>query len=233
MATFRSLSIIMPCYNDAGTIGQAIEEAHKVASKVTNDFEILVVNDKSKDETGLMLSKLEKKYPQLRVYTHPINLGYGATIRELYYIAKKDWLFSVPGDYQIGASELMKLIPAKDTADMIIGWRTKRQDPVERLRQSKIYNFLLRFFYRLDLHDVNSVRLMPTHILRNIRLEFTSAFVDAELAIRLKKQGFVIAEVPISHRMDLKKPNGKGGGGGKLKTILPTIRDMTWFWLTN
>ena len=232
MKALPSLSLVMPCYNDAATIEKAVTEAWEIGRNVAEKFEIVVANDASRDESGFILDKLKKKYKELRVISHTLNLGYGATIAELYYAARFAWLFSIPGDYQIGANELLKLLPEKDHADMILGWRVNRQDPPERLRQSKIYNTLLRWFFGLKLHDVNSVRLMPTHMFRNVRLTSASAFVDAELAIRLSKQGFAILEVPIAHRPDPSSLHSNGGGGS-LKTILPTVKDLMRFWLTE
>lgn len=219
----------MPCYNDAGTIAQAVSEAYDVGKSVSDAFEIIVVNDASRDESGTILAKLGKKYKELRFISHENNLGYGATIRELYYSAKNEWLFSVPGDYQIGAKELLKLISKKDEADMIIGWRTNRQDPPGRLRQSRIYNGLLRVLFGLQIQDVNSVRLMKTGVFKKIKLTSSSAFVDAELAILMVRGGYSIREVPIEHRLQ----EGTSGGGGSLKTILPTIIDMASFLFTE
>lgn len=217
----KGLSLLIPTFRDEKTIARVIEEAVSVARSVTGVFEIIVVNDGSADRTGLILARLKKKLPDLTIITHFTNLGYGATIKELYGKARFAWLFTIPGDYQVGAKELFKLLPLTRNADMIIGWRTHRYDSESRLWQSKIYNRLLQWFFRLDLHDVNSVRLMRTAILKDILLQTESAFVDAELAIKARRAGYRIVEVPIAH----KKREGSTGGGGTLRTILPVIRD--------
>lgn len=222
-----TLSLVIPCYNDAATIAKAISEARELGQTAAGAYEILVANDASSDESGAILEALAAKNKDLQIITHPRNVGYGATIWELYYAARREWLFSIPGDFQIGARELLKLIPESDKADMIVGWRVDRQDPAARLRQSKIYNTLLRLLFGLTLHDVNSVRLLRTSVLKNITLTSTSAFVDAELTIRMKRLGLTVAEVAIDHRGEV----GDAGGGGSLATILPTIADMLRFWL--
>lgn len=209
------LSIVIPTYNNQNSITQVIKEAMKL-----EPYEILVCNDGSRDKTAQILSNLK----QISVITHPQNMGYGQTIKELYYTARGEWIFSLPGDGQVPASALIVLLPYMEQADMIIGWRSNRQDPPNRLRQSRIYNFLLRILFNLNFHDVNSVRLMKREILDKIKLKSTSAYVDAELTIRAKRVGYRICEVPIEHKADTHP-----GSGGKLWTILTTIVDMIRF----
>jgi glycosyltransferase involved in cell wall biosynthesis len=217
------LSVVIPAYNDAFTIAQVIQEADAAAREIADRYEIRVINDASSDGTAGVLDKLSRQYKRLVVSTHQHNQGYGGTIRELYLTATQEWIFSVPGDNQIPPAEVEKLVPYADSADMIIGRRVNRNDPPERLRQSRVYNALLRLLYGLELNDVNSVRLMKRDVVRSIELTSLSAFVDAELAIDAKKAGFTIVEVPINHRAR----NDEGGaGGGSMKTILPTVMDM-------
>jgi len=231
MKELTTLSVVIPCYNNAATIEQAIAQAWEVGLDGANKLEVIVCNDASTDKSGIILGKLQKKYKELRILEHIVNMGYGATIKELYFAAKYDWLFSVPGDFQVGAEELMTMLKAKDEGDMVVGWRVDRQDPANRLVQSKIYNTILGVLFGLWLHDVNSVRLMRTELFRSLRLTSTSAFVDAELAIRLVRQGYKIVEIPIKHRDDASRLK-PGSGGGSLRTIIPTIADMIKFWLT-
>lgn len=219
MTKLSSLSFLIPAYNDEATIGRVIAEAMAVGKRVAKKFEIVVINDGSR----------RKIRPRLAtVITHPVNQGYGRTIKELYYVGRYDWLFTIPGDHQVGARELEKLTPYTSNADMILGWRAKRNDPPNRLIVSRIYNTLLRMLFGVTLHDANSVRLMRRSVLQNIKLTSFSAFVDAELVIRAREAGFGIIEVPISHRP---RAGGKRGGGNQWPTIAATILDMIRFGL--
>jgi dolichol-phosphate mannosyltransferase len=221
----ESLTFIIPAYNNEATIETVIDKTTDVGKKLRIPFTIEVIDDASFDATGYILRKLTRRIPNLHVITHTKNTGYGQTIKELYQKASHTWLFSIPGDYQIGPSELTKLWPHRADADIIIGWRRERRDSPDRLRQSLIYNMLLRVMFGLNMHDINSVRLMKTSVLKSVRLTTSSAFVDAELAISAKRLGFRIMEVPIAHRARA----GLGASGGKVSTILPTIRDMIAF----
>lgn len=220
------VSILIPCYNDAVTIEKVIKETVEVGRRVAQKFEIIVINDGSTDGTANILAPLKKKYHGLSVITHSQNQGYGKTIKELYYTGKSEWLFTIPGDYQVGAKELRKLFAFREKADMIIGWRKKRKDPIARLVQSAVYNVLLNLLFGLRLHDVNSVRLMRRSILKKIVLKSESAFIDAELAIKAARTGFRVAEIAVGHRASRKQ-----GSGGKWWTILPTIGEMIRYWL--
>lgn len=222
-----SLTFIIPAYNDEATIETVIDTTFDVGRNLHIPFNVLVVNDASTDATGAILKKLNGHHTELKVITHTANTGYGQTIRELYEKASSTWLFSLPGDYQIEPGEIMKLWPRRQDADMVIGWRSARRDSRVRLGQSGIYNRLLRMMFHLKIHDVNSVRLMKTPVMKSIKLTSTSAFVDAELVIRAMRSGFRVTEIPIAHRARA----GAGASGGKLKVILPTIQDMLGFWI--
>lgn len=228
-ANAASLTFIIPAYNDGATIETVVTKAGNMGRRLHIPFDVLVINDGSTDSTDSVLNKLTKHMNNLHVITHRMNEGYGQTIKELYQKARYAWLFSIPGDYQIEPEELTKLWRHRNTGDMIIGWRRERRDSPARLYQSRIYNTLLRVLFGLTIHDINSVRLMKTSILKSVHLTTSSAFVDAELVIRARSAGFRVIEIPIAHRA---RPDGSvEGGGGRLTTILPTIRDMIVFLL--
>lgn len=221
----ESLTFIIPAYNDEATIETVVNKTVAVGRKLAIPFRLLVCNDASRDQTARKLTHLEKQYSQLTVIHHAINKGYGQTIKELYQKARSTWLFSLPGDYQIDPGELEKLWPERSRADLILGWRKVRHDASPRIMQSAIYNTILAVLFGTNVHDVNSVRLMKTSVMKSVRLASSSAFVDAELIIRAKRKGFRIMEIPIAHRARA----GVGASGGKLSTIVPTIVDMILF----
>ncbi|MEK7141434.1 MAG: glycosyltransferase family 2 protein [Patescibacteria group bacterium] len=227
MMKLSSLSFLIPAFNDEATIETVVAEAVSVGRRVAKKFEIVVINDGSRDMTGLNLVTVAKKFKELRVITHRANQGYGRTIKELYYAGRYDWLFTIPGDYQVGAKELEKLIPSSDSSDMMLGWRVIRRDPTNRLLSSWIYNTLLRLLFGITLHDINSVRLLRRSMLQTITLTSHSAFVDAELVIRAKRLGFSVTEIPITHRA---RSDGASGGGNQWGTMWRTVREMVKYY---
>ena len=217
-----SLSILIPAYKDEETIECVVKRAVQAARAVTSIFEIRVLNDASPDKTGEVLQMRKKQIPQLKVRTHTINQGYGRTFSELYSSGIYDWLYIIPGDYQIDPMEITKLVPSTNRADMIIGRRVQRQDNEKRKQQSAVYNALLRFLFGISIRDINSIRLMKRDVMKNRVIQARSAFIDAQLTIGAIRDGFTVIERPIVHR----KRITSGASGGKLSTILPVIVDM-------
>lgn len=216
-----SISLIIPAFNDAQTLPSLITEAKSVLKKVSKNYEILVIDDASQDDTAFFLKKIKSK--RIKFSSHKTNLGHGITLKELYLKASKELLFSLPGNGQIRPIELLKLLPHINEHDMVIGMRKLRHVPIKRRIQSKIYNLLIRFLYGLNLYDINSVRLMKKSKLNKLKLVAKTAFVDAELCYKFKESGFSIIEIPITHNP------GSSRGGGSLKTILPTFIESITF----
>lgn len=217
-----SLSILIPAYNDETTIVRVVKRAVQAGRLYAKRFEIVVCNDASPDRLASVLTSLQRTVPEMRIITHRKNKGYGGTLKDLYGAGINDWLFTVPGDYQIDPMELKNFLPGTLKGDMIIGWRRKRHDTPARKRQSVIYNRVLTLLYGIHLHDVNSVRLMKRTVMKGRIITSTSAFVDAELTIGAIRDGYHVIETPIAHR---RRETG-GAGGGKASVIIPVIWDM-------
>jgi glycosyltransferase involved in cell wall biosynthesis len=226
----QSISVIIPAYNDQVTIEEVVSEAIEIVSGLATDYEIFIVNDDSRDGTGALLDRLTQADKAIRVVHHETNRGYGATIAELYMGAKGDLVFSLPGDGQLRARELLKMLPAIQDHDIVIGRRRERQDPFTRKVYSFIYNSLIRILYGLTVRDINSIKLIKREVLEHIRFETTSAFTDAELCIRASRLGYSIGEVDIEH---LARQFGEALGGNKFvgfKIMWDTFVDSIWMW---
>jgi glycosyltransferase involved in cell wall biosynthesis len=218
----NSLSLIIPAYNDETTVGKLITDAAKLLEEVCPDYEIILANDGSKDKTWEVLQQAAASNSRIRLINHPINQGYGQTIKELYYAAQKELVFSLPGDYQYAPKELIKMADGLGRYDFVIGLRVKRNDPWRRKMQSGVYNLMLRILYGIKHKDVNSIKLFKRKILDHVQLQSPTAFVDAELCIRAEKAGFRIVEIPIEHLPRL----SQGASGGKLSVIAQTFGDL-------
>lgn len=217
-----SVSLVIPAYNDATTVGKLIADADVLLKELCSDYEIVVCNDGSKDETLSVLEASSRKYDRVRVVDHPVNRGFGATIRELYLSGTKDFIFSLPGDYQYAPKELLKMADGLRTHDFVIGLRVKRNDPPRRKFQSQVYNFMLRVLYGHKHKDVNSIKLFRREILDKIVLQSFTPFVDAELCIRAERAGYKVIEIPIEHLPRL----SQGASGGKFSVIWETFSDL-------
>lgn len=218
----KSLSLVIPAYNDETTVGRLVMDANRLLGEICQDYEIVVINDGSRDQTLSVLQSLSKDVRRLRVISYEHNRGYGETIKELYLAGRKDLIFSLPGDYQYAPKELLKMADGLVDHDFVIGLRAKRNDPPRRKVQSLIYNALLRIVHGNKHKDVNSIKLFRRKVLQKVELKSRTAFVDAELVIRASRAGFKIVEIPIEHLPRL----SQGASGGKLSVILETFADL-------
>lgn len=217
-----SVSLVIPAYNDRETIGRLIDDGVALLSEVCEDYEVVLCNDGSRDDTLELITAKAAENPRIRILNHPVNKGYGATIKELYLAGRKDYIFSLPGDYQYAPKELVTMARGLDTHDFVIGWRVNRNDPPRRKLQSHMYNLMLRILYGNRHKDVNSIKLFKREILENIKLISDTPFVDAELCIRAEKAGYGVVEIPIEHLPRLYQ----GASGGKISVILETFSDL-------
>lgn len=196
-----SISAVFPAYNDGGTIASMVCTASIVLRQVSNDFEIIVVNDGSSDYTARVLDELQERYPELRVIHHPSNLGYGSALRTGFRAARKDWVFYTDGDSQYNPLELTELVAAlREGVDVVNGYKLSRHDSLIRILVGRAYHYLVRFFFGLHVRDVDcDFRLIPRKVLDEIGLESVSGAICLELVKKMEDSGCVIAEVPVHH----------------------------------
>lgn len=196
-----SLSILFPAYNDGGTIPSMVLTGQIAARALTDDYEIIVVNDGSQDHTPLVLAELEKQIPQLRVIHHPQNRGYGAALRTGFASATKEWVFYTDGDAQYNPLELHVLVDALCAdVDVVNGYKISRSDPFIRILIGAIYNFGVKFAFGIHLKDVDcDYRLMRRTIFSTIELESNTGSICVEMIKKIQDTGFKFAEAPVSH----------------------------------
>ncbi|MBI5840950.1 MAG: glycosyltransferase family 2 protein [Chloroflexi bacterium] len=196
-----SISAVFPAYNDGGTIASMISTARIALREVSDDYEIIVVNDGSADYTARVLAELECHYPELRVIHHPSNKGYGAALRTGFSAAAKDWVFYTDGDSQYNPLELTELVGAlREGVDVVNGYKMSRHDSLIRIMIGRAYHYLVRFFFNLHIRDVDcDFRLIPRRVLNEIELESVSGAICLELVKKIEDAGYVFAEVPVNH----------------------------------
>ena len=196
-----SISAVFPAYNDGGTIASMVAAAWIALNQVTDDYEIIVVNDGSSDYTATMLNEISVRYPELRVITHPSNQGYGAALRTGFSAASKDWVFYTDGDSQYNPLELVNLVRAlHEGVDVVNGYKLTRNDSWMRIVIGRAYHYFVKFLFGIRIRDVDcDFRLIPRHILEEIELKSVSGAICLELVKKIEDAGYVFAEVPVNH----------------------------------
>ena len=198
---YPGISVFFPAYNDAGTIPSMVIAAILTLRELTDDFEVIVVNDASKDHTGDMLVELELQYDCVRILTHTSNKGYGGALRSGFDAASKELVFYTDGDAQYDPRELKQLMKAfTNDVDMVNGYKINRNDPLHRIIIGKIYLHFVRFAFGLKLRDPDcDFRLMRRSIFDKVRLESDSGVICVELIKKIEDNNFRIVEVPVHH----------------------------------
>jgi glycosyltransferase involved in cell wall biosynthesis len=196
-----SLSIFFPAYNDSGTIASLVISARAAALQLTPDFEIIIVNDGSPDNTAAIADELARTYPEVRAIHHPSNRGYGGALKTGFQEARKDFIFYTDGDAQYDPAEVSLLWPhLTDEVDLVNGYKISRSDPWHRIVIGRIYHHTVKILFGLPVKDVDcDFRLMRRSIFNRVRLERTSGVICVEMMKKIHDCGFRIAEVPVHH----------------------------------
>lgn len=196
-----SISAIFPCFNDAKSIGGLIKNTNNLLRKSTKDYEIIVVEDASKDNSREVLKKLSRRYKRLKVFYHKKNKGYGATLRSGFKKAAKNLIFYTDGDGQYDPKELPLLLSLMtDDINFVNGIKMPRHDPTYRIIIGNIYSFLARWTFWLPIFDVDcDFRLIRRSLLRKIKLKKNSGTICIELVKKAQKAGAKFRQVSVHH----------------------------------
>lgn len=197
----HSISVFFPCYNDAKSIGRLVLDAQKTLNGLTEDWEIIVVNDGSTDDSLTVLEKLRRRCPRLRIINHLQNKGYGAALRSGFAASSKSLVFYTDGDGQYDAKGLAELLPLMTkNADFINGIKMNRKDPTYRVVIGNWYSFIARWVFWLPIYDVDcDFRLIRRSILKRINLVSNSGAICVELVKKSQCAGARFRQVSVRH----------------------------------
>src|SRR6185503_12527570 len=202
MPPMPGLSMFFPAYNDGGTIASLVITSMKVAATLTDDFEVIVVNDASQDDTAKILEELARIYPdRIRIVHHQTNRGYGGALRTGFATASKELVFYTDGDGQYDPTEVTLLWQrmAADV-DWVNGWKISRSDPLHRIIIGRIYHHIVKLLFGLKVRDVDcDFRLMRRRIFEVVHLEKSSGVICLEMMKKFQDAGFRVAEHPVHH----------------------------------
>jgi glycosyltransferase involved in cell wall biosynthesis len=203
-----SVSAFFPCYNDALSIGKMVRDVRESLVEAVSDFEIIVVNDGSSDNSLQVLQELQREFSELRIVNHEVNRGYGGALLSGFAASTKQWVFYTDGDAQYDAHEITRLISAvTETSDVIQGFKIGRGDPLHRRVIGRVYHHGVRFFFRLPIRDTDcDFRLIRNSVLSKVRLRSTTGVICVEMMHALNRVDARFIEVGVSH---YHRPHGK------------------------
>jgi glycosyltransferase involved in cell wall biosynthesis len=196
-----SISAFFPCYNDESTIAGLVREADAQLRCATDDYEIIVVNDGSRDRSAAVLAELAQQMPRLKVVTHEVNRGYGGALRSGFAAATKDIVFYTDGDGQYDVKEIPLLLALLvDDTDFVNGMKMSRSDPGYRVFIGNLHKFVTRWAFWLPIDDVDcDYRLIRRSLLDRIELRSNSGSICVELVKRAQRAGARFRQVSVRH----------------------------------
>lgn len=224
-----SISAFFPAYNDGGTIGSLVVTTLKTLAEVTDDYEVIVVENGSTDYTVEVLEELAKEYDHFRFYAHREALGYGGALRVGFAKSTKDYVFYTDGDAQYDPHEIKTLLSVLDEdVDVVNGWKIERHDPLHRIIIGRMYHHFVKFMFGFKLRDVDcDFRLIRRSVFDVIDLESPDGTICLELVKKLQDAGFHFAEVPVHH---YHRTYGKSQffNFKRLSRVLPHLAVLWW-----
>lgn len=197
----HSISAFFPAYNDVGSIGKIIHTMAWLLPKLTESYEVVVVNDGSVDGTGDLLRVLAREYPFLKVIHHGVNRGYGAALITGFANCSKDLVFYTDGDGQYDVEELPLLLSAfGGNVDLVNGYKISRSDPRYRIITGRMYQHIMRYLFKLNLRNVNcDFRLFRRGLLDRTQLTCDSGVICVEMMRKFQDLGCRMIEIPVHH----------------------------------
>ena len=194
------ISVFFPCYNEEASVERTTLEALRALPGISDDFEIIIVNDGSTDRTGQIAERLAKEHPQVRVvHNHP-NLGYGGALQRGFREATKPWVFYTDGDGQFDFEDLHRILPLLDRYDIVSAYRSQRQDSLIRKINAWSWTVLVNVVLGLWLRDIDcAFKVFPRRLFDEIDMKSMGALIDAEVLARAKRMGYSIGQIDVSH----------------------------------
>ena len=198
------LSYFFPAHNEEANLEGLVLEALETLPRIADEFEIIAVNDGSKDRTREIADRLAAAHPGVvRAIHHERNRGYGGALRSGFEASRFDLLCFTDGDRQFHVADLARLtarMAEPDRPDVVAGYRIKRADPFVRIAYARTYKLANRIFFGLRVRDVDcACKLFTRASLEGVRVESAGAFFSAELLIKIRNLGRSIVEVGIPH----------------------------------
>ena len=223
------LTYFFPAHDEEANLEELVAEALETLPSLAETFEIIAVDDGSKDGTPALADDLAARHPDVvRAVHHPTNLGYGAALRSGFAAARFDLVAFTDGDRQFKVADIGRLtarLAESDSPDVVVGFRIKRADPLVRTLYARAYRLANRTFFGLKITDVDcACKLFRRDALERVRVESSGAFFSAEMIIKLRAAGRTVVEVGVPHY-----PRTAGSAtGARPRVVFRAVRD---FWL--
>ena len=223
------LSLVLPAHNEEANIGLVVGEALAVLPSFTDDIEIIVVNDGSRDATREVVEAMTRDHPSVTLVNHPVNRGYGAAVTSGIRASTRPFVMFMDADRQFRIDDLADLSPFVGAFDIVAGFRKERHDPAHRRLFAEIFNVTVRVLFGVHLRDIDcAFRVFRGDTVRALDLSAPGALINTEMQAKLRRMGATLQQVGVNHY-----PRVAGQAtGGNPRVILRAMRETLVLWWT-
>lgn len=222
-----SLSLVLPAFNEADNIAVVLDRALAVLPVYTDDFEIIVVDDGSRDATARIVAGYADADPRIRLAGHERNRGYGAALTSGFRASTGDFVMFMDADRQFDIADLRLLAPFAAEYDIVAGFRMERSDPIHRRVFAETFNVAVRVLFGVHLRDIDcAFKLFRGDLLRSLPLTAPGALINTEIQAKARRQGARLQQVGVHHY-----PRVAGQPtGGSPRVILRAMGETLGLW---
>jgi hypothetical protein len=221
------LSLCLPCYNESEVIAEVLRGACAVLPEFVDEFEIIVVDDGSRDGTGDVVARLAAIDGRIRLERHSVNRGYGAAVATALRAANGEVVCFTDGDGQFNLLDLPQLLVDAQTSDVVVGYRHHRADNGMRRLNAKSWKWLIRCLIGLNVRDLDcAFKLFPRWVVEQLQLTADGACISAEILAQCVRGGLTVCEVPVNH---FPRAAGKATGAN-LRVVAKAFRELPVVW---
>jgi glycosyltransferase involved in cell wall biosynthesis len=222
-----SLTVVLPAHNEAENLPSVVPEVISTLPRFTDDFEVIVVDDGSRDGTRQILESLTREHPRLRVERHTVNRGYGAALATGFRSSTGDFVMFMDSDRQFRIADLDLLSPFVGKFDVVAGFRKERNDPLHRRVFAEIFNVTVRVLFGVHMRDIDcAFKVFRGNQIRSLDLTAPGALINTEIQAKLRRIGATVEQVGVNHY-----PRVAGQAtGGSLRVIVRAMRETVALW---
>jgi len=221
------LSLCMPCFNEANVVESCLDAACAILPAFVEQFEVVVVNDGSADDTGTIVAAYAERDTRVRLVNHDQNRGYGAAVTSGLRAARGELVCFTDGDGQFNLLDLPQLLAHADDAQVVIGYRHQRADVGLRKLNAWSWNQLIRMVLGVRVRDLDcAFKMFHRQVVDQLKMTAEGACISAEIMVQCVRGGVTIREVPVSHHPRYHE----GATGANLKVIAKAFRELPTLW---
>jgi glycosyltransferase involved in cell wall biosynthesis len=222
VSALAGLSVVLPCFNQEDTLEHAISSAADAAARASDRYEVIVVDDGSTDGTLRIASELARRDRHVRVLVHARTRGRGARVRTGIDAAQMPWILLIDAGLPIDPHEVKTFLPIAPDADLVVGRRVLRGDPLGRRARAAAWNGLVRRVFGVPVHDVDCpLKLVRRELVDDLPLSSNGTMIGAEMVVRALAAGGRVREVAVSHRPRRSRTQSLAHPRGHARSRLP------------